>query len=154
MKLLLDTHAFLWLIAGDASLSRKARDSIEAVDNEPLLSAASLWEKAIKVSLGKLTLNFKEPFSEAIGGQLRENGITVLPLALTHIGQVAVMPFHHRAPFDGKLGSWHHHRAPRVDPRPDRRSVLAPRFGERLAPAAPYVHRPLPEAVFSTVPAN
>jgi PIN domain nuclease of toxin-antitoxin system len=42
VKLLLDTHAFLWLIAGDASLSRKARDIIEAVDNEPLLSAASL----------------------------------------------------------------------------------------------------------------
>jgi hypothetical protein len=55
---------------------------------------------AIKVSLGKLTLNFEEPFSEAIGGQLRENGITVLPLALTHIGQVAAMPFHHRDPFD------------------------------------------------------
>lgn len=100
MKLLLDTHTFLWLIAGDASLSRKARDIIEAVDNEPLLSAASLWEMAIKVSLGKLTLNFEEPFSEAIGGQLRENGITVLPLALTHIGQVAVMPFHHRDPFE------------------------------------------------------
>jgi PIN domain nuclease of toxin-antitoxin system len=55
---------------------------------------------AIKVSLGKLTLNFEEPFSEAIGGQLRENGVTVLPLDITHIGQVAVMPFHHRDPFD------------------------------------------------------
>ena len=100
MRILLDTHAFLWLIAGDASLSPKARDIIEAADNEPLLSAASLWEMAIKVSLGKLTLNFEEPFSEAIGGQLRENGVTVLPLDITHIGQVAVMPFHHRDPFD------------------------------------------------------
>jgi PIN domain nuclease of toxin-antitoxin system len=86
VKILLDTHAFLWLIAGDASLSPKARDIMEAADNEPLLSAASLWEMAIKVSLGKLTLNFEEPFSEAIGGQLRENGVTVLPLDITHIG--------------------------------------------------------------------
>ena len=100
MRILLDTHAFLWLIAGDASLSPKARDIIEAADNEPLLSAASLWEMAIKVSLGKLTLNFEEPFAEAIGGQLRKNGVTVLPLDITHIGQVAVMPFHHRDPFD------------------------------------------------------
>ena len=100
MKVLLDTHAFLWLIAGDASLSPRARDIIEAADNEPLLSAASLWEMAIKVSLGKLTLNFGEPFAEAIGGQLRENGVTVLPLNITHIGRVAVMPFHHRDPFD------------------------------------------------------
>jgi len=79
VKILLDTHAFLWLIAGDASLSPKARDIIEAADNEPLLSAASLWEMAIKVSLGKLTLNFEEPFSEAIGGQLRLKGRQQIP---------------------------------------------------------------------------
>ena len=71
MRILLDTHTFLWLIAGDTNLSPTARQAIEAPNNDSLLSAASLWEMAIKVSLGKLTLNFEEPFAEAIGGQLR-----------------------------------------------------------------------------------
>jgi PIN domain nuclease of toxin-antitoxin system len=100
VKLLLDTHTFLWLIAGDAALSPTAREVIEKPNNEPLLSMASLWEMAIKVSLGKLTLSFEEPFAEAIGGQLRENGMTVLPIDITHVSQVASMPFHHRDPFD------------------------------------------------------
>ena len=80
MRILLDTHTFLWLIAGDANLSPTAREAVEAPSNDSLLSAASLWEMAIKVSLGKLTLNFEEPFAEAIGGQLRENGVTLLPI--------------------------------------------------------------------------
>jgi len=100
VKILLDTHAFLWLIAGDANLSPMAREAIETQDNESLLSVASLWEMAIKVSLGKLTLSFDEPFAEAIGGLLLENGIGVLPIDIIHVGQVAVMPFHHRDPFD------------------------------------------------------
>jgi PIN domain nuclease of toxin-antitoxin system len=100
VRILLDTHTFLWLIAGDANLSPTARQTIEAPNNDPLLSKVSLWEMAIKVSLGKLTLNFEEPFAEAIGGQLRENGVTLLPIDVAHIGQVAVMPFHHRDPFD------------------------------------------------------
>jgi PIN domain nuclease of toxin-antitoxin system len=100
VKLLLDTHAFLWLIAGDTSLSLKAREAIEAPESQPFLSMASLWEMAIKISLGKLTLNFEEPFAEAIDAQMRANGVTLLPLALAHVGQVAVLPFHHRDPFD------------------------------------------------------
>ena len=100
MKLLLDTHTFLWLIAGDPNLSPSARQAIENPANESVLSVASLWEMAIKVSLGKLTLDFALPFAEAIGGQLRDNGISVLPLELAHVGQVAVMSFHHRDPFD------------------------------------------------------
>jgi PIN domain nuclease of toxin-antitoxin system len=55
VKLLLDTHTFLWLIAGDPNLSLGARQAIEDPENEPLLSIASLWEMAMKVSLGKLT---------------------------------------------------------------------------------------------------
>lgn len=100
MKLLLDTHAFLWLIAGDTSLSPRARETIENPDSEPLLSVASLWEMAIKVSLGKLFLNFDLPFADAIGGQLRNNGTGLLPLDIAHVGRVAVLPFHHRDPFD------------------------------------------------------
>lgn len=55
MRLLLDTHTFLWLIAGDPNLSPSARQAVENPQNEPILSVASLWEMAIKVSLGKLT---------------------------------------------------------------------------------------------------
>jgi PIN domain nuclease of toxin-antitoxin system len=56
MKLLLDTHTFLWFIMGSSKLSKKARELMEDVNNERLLSIASLWEMAIKASLGKLTL--------------------------------------------------------------------------------------------------
>jgi PIN domain nuclease of toxin-antitoxin system len=57
VNLLLDTHAFLWFIAGNSSLSRKARAGIEDENNRVLLSVASLWEIAIKVSLGKIKLS-------------------------------------------------------------------------------------------------
>ena len=57
MRLLLDTHTFLWFIGGDAKLSGYARQSIETAENERLLSVASLWEMAIKASIGRLRLN-------------------------------------------------------------------------------------------------
>jgi PIN domain nuclease of toxin-antitoxin system len=57
MKLLLDTHAFVWFVMGSANLSGNARALIEDPSPESLLSVASLWEMAIKVSLGKLTLS-------------------------------------------------------------------------------------------------
>jgi PIN domain nuclease of toxin-antitoxin system len=59
-----------------------------------LLSAASPWEMAIKASIGKLKL--PKPFSTFIKGQLRKNGIRILPVKLTHTSQVASLPFHHR----------------------------------------------------------
>ncbi len=55
MNLLLDTHTFLWFIAGDSSLSQSARSAIEDLNNNRYLSMASLWEIAIKVSIDKLT---------------------------------------------------------------------------------------------------
>ena len=64
MKALLDTHSFLWFIAGSGRLSRKAQDVILDLDNELILSMASLWEMAIKTSLGKL--EFTHPFNEFI----------------------------------------------------------------------------------------
>ena len=56
MRLLLDTHSFLWFISGSTNLSPTARTLIEDASNQPLLSVASLWEMAIKLSLGKLSL--------------------------------------------------------------------------------------------------
>ncbi len=98
MRLLLDTHSFLWFIAGDEQLSAVAREIIADMDNEVLLSVASLWEIAIKVSLGKLTLG--KPFEELIPEQLVLNNIDVLPIGLDDLSLVATLPLHHRDPFD------------------------------------------------------
>lgn len=98
MNILLDTHAFLWFIAGSDELSDKAREHIEDENNRVFLSAASLWEMAIKVSLGKLTLS--EPFETLIPEQLALNGVEILGITVAHTTQVANLPFHHRDPFD------------------------------------------------------
>ena len=98
MNILLDTHAFLWFIAGSNELSDKARELIEDENNRVFLSAASLWEMAIKVSLEKLTLS--ESFETLIPEQLALNGVEILGITVAHTTQVANLPFHHRDPFD------------------------------------------------------
>ena len=98
MRILLDTQAFLWFITDDPKLSAFARSLIESADNERLLSIASLWEIAIKMSLGKLDL--EKPFEELFPHQLELNDIEVLAIEIAHLKKVAVMPFHHRDPFD------------------------------------------------------
>ena len=101
MKLLLDTHSFLWFIGGSDRLSSIARSFIEDPGNQPLLSMASLWEMAIKVSIGRLKLSV--PFEELIPEQMDLNGIDVLDIRTEHVAQVVHMPFHHRDPFDRLL---------------------------------------------------
>ena len=98
MNLLLDTHTFLWFIAGDSSLSKAARSAIEDLNNNLYLSVASVWEIAIKVSIDKLELS--EPFETFIPEQLAENGIELLDISVEHAAQIVSMPFHHRDPFD------------------------------------------------------
>ena len=100
MKLLLDTHAFLWFNAGDSRLSRKARGAMESDDAELLLSAASVWEMAIKASLGRLTLPM--PVAEYVAGKM-EDGFRMLPVEWDHAAAVQAMPFHHHDPFDRLL---------------------------------------------------
>jgi PIN domain nuclease of toxin-antitoxin system len=101
MKLLLDTHCFLWFIVGNDRLSISARSAIENPDNQSLLSIASLWEIAIKSSLGKLTL--AQPIEILIPQQLAVNGIDLLDINLQHTAIVSRLPFHHRDPFDRLL---------------------------------------------------
>ena len=98
MNLLLDTHTFLWFIAGDSRLSQPARSAIEDVNNNRYVSMASLWEIAIKVSVDKLKLS--EPFEVLIPEQLAENRIEPLNISVDHTALIASMPFHHRDPFD------------------------------------------------------
>jgi len=104
MRLLLDTHTFLWFVSDDPQLTSRARAAIEDPANERLLSAASHWEMAIKMSLGKLTL--ADPFHVFIPRELASNLIDVLPIDLRHSTQVATLPFpanNHRDPFDRLL---------------------------------------------------
>jgi PIN domain nuclease of toxin-antitoxin system len=98
MNLLLDTHTFLWFINDDEALSPVAKTLIEVGDNDVFLSIASLWEMAIKVSLGKLSV--PAPFAEFMSDQVRENNIQSPGITPEHTGVVATLPFHHRDPFD------------------------------------------------------
>lgn len=97
MTLLLDTQAFLWFAAGSPRLSRRARHAIEADDAEVVLSAASVWEMAIKARLGRLTL----PTSvHTYVDEKRRGGVVMLPVEWMHTAAVESLPFHHRDPFD------------------------------------------------------
>ena len=98
MRLLLDTNSFLWFINGSDRLSVNAQDLIADLNNQLVLSSASLWEIAIKVSIGKLELLL--PYNQLIPEQLEENDINVLPIELSHLTKVIGLPFHHRDPFD------------------------------------------------------
>ena len=94
---LLDTHTLIWYINGDVELSQKGKLAIEAENATNFVSIASLWEMAIKVSLGKLELTM--PFDQ-IEKQVAENGFEILPITLRDIFTVSSLPFHHRDPFD------------------------------------------------------
>ena len=98
MKLLLDTHTLLWFIAGSPNLSATARNLIEDAANEKYVSIASLWETAIKISTGKMTLS--APFDILFPHQLQINGFELLPIKINHTSAIINLPFHHRDPFD------------------------------------------------------
>ncbi len=101
MKLLLDTHAFLWFVGGHPKMSRSARALIEDTNNQSLVSVASLWEMAIKLSLRKLDL--EQPFDPFIPQQLARNGFGLLQIGVKHIAELISLPFHHRDPFNRLL---------------------------------------------------
>lgn len=103
MKLLLDTHTFLWFIGGDERLSPTARTLIEDLSNDVYLSVASLWEMAIKISLGRLRL--AQPFETFIPHQLSLNRIGLLGITISHVAKVATLPFHHRESLRSSSGS-------------------------------------------------
>jgi PIN domain nuclease of toxin-antitoxin system len=101
MTILLDTHTFLWFVAGEERLPAVVRVAIETPQNRVLLSIASLWEMAIKISLGRLHL--EQPFDEFIRTQLDINSIELLPITVAHLSELVALPFHHRDPFDRLL---------------------------------------------------
>lgn len=101
MKLLLDTHAFLWWITGSDRISHRARDAISDNTNEVYFSAASGWELAIKAGLGRVVL--PDDLEEFVAEQLVANGFDVLPIHLRHALGVRGLPDLHRDPFDRML---------------------------------------------------
>jgi PIN domain nuclease of toxin-antitoxin system len=100
VRLLLDTHALLWFQAGDRRLSQTARRAIEADDAELLVSAATVWEMAIKASLGRLRLS--DPVEVYITKKIAQ-GYRMLPVSWAHAAKVETLPWHHRDPFDRLL---------------------------------------------------
>jgi PIN domain nuclease of toxin-antitoxin system len=101
MKVLLDTHAFLWSISGDDRFSKTAEETFLNPDIELLFSAASFWEIYIKMSLGKLSL--RRGWLNTIQKEMKINAIQWLPVAMQHCAELINLPFHHRDPFDRML---------------------------------------------------
>ena len=101
LNLLLDTHAFLWWIAGDEALSMRARSAIEDADNTVFVSAASAWEIATKYRIGKL------PGAAAIvtdmAAVLTAQGFVRLPISFEHGQAAGALPGPHKDPFDRML---------------------------------------------------
>ncbi|MCL5044218.1 MAG: type II toxin-antitoxin system VapC family toxin [Deltaproteobacteria bacterium] len=102
MKVLLDTHAFLWWIADDPQLSPRARRILGASANEVYFSAASGWEIAIKARLGRLSVAGADVES-FVAQQVAANGFQVLPINLAHALKTYSLPDHHKDPFDRLL---------------------------------------------------
>ena len=101
MRLLLDTHAVLWFAAGDPALPASVRDRLTDPANEIRVSHATVWELAIKISLGKLRLD--RELSVWLDRYVEGNGFAYLPIAREHAAGVAALPHHHGDPFDRLL---------------------------------------------------
>ncbi len=100
MKYLLDTHALIWFLNGDADLSIDARKAIESNEAVNYVSIASLWEISIKLSLNRLILKTS---LENLVERIRDNNFLFLPISIEDTMIIAGLPFHHRDPFDRLL---------------------------------------------------
>lgn len=98
MRVLLDTHTFIWWAYNDPSLTQTVKDIIADKNNDVFFSAASSWELAIKVSRGKLILTL--PVNALVTSQVFQHQFKPLPVTQDHTYQVEAMPFHHNDPFD------------------------------------------------------
>lgn len=101
MRLLVDTHAFLWAVLEDRKLSANARAKWLDPATELFISPASLWEIAIKTGLGKLSIS--QPIDRFFDVELVANDLTLLAIGPHHAARVATLPHHHGDPFDRML---------------------------------------------------
>lgn len=101
MKLLLDTHTFIWWDSDPLKLSPQVLSMCQSRENILLLSVASVWEMQIKLQFGRLKLNL--PLSELVAEQQQTNKIIILDVKLEHILALEKLPPHHKDPFDRLL---------------------------------------------------
>jgi PIN domain nuclease of toxin-antitoxin system len=101
MKLLLDTHAFIWWDSEPDKLSLKAMAACKNAANVIVVSVASIWEMQIKIQLGNLTMRM--PLADVIQEQQQKNDLQILPVSLQHALAVDQLPFYHKDPFDRML---------------------------------------------------
>jgi PIN domain nuclease of toxin-antitoxin system len=101
MKLLLDTHTFIWWANEPEKLSPKALAACQNDSNTLLLSVVSVWEMQIKMQLGKLKIS--RPIEELIKTQQQTNGLQILSVELAHVLSLSNLPSHHKDPFDRLL---------------------------------------------------
>lgn len=101
MRLLLDTHVFLWAIADPSRLSNRVRRWLEDADNEAWVSIATVWEIAIKTGLGRLRL--PSDLGGFLARQLASSNFRLLPIGLEHAVAIRDLPLHHLDPFDRLL---------------------------------------------------
>lgn len=97
MNLLLDTHVLIWFLNGDSNLPQRVRREIEDRNNTKIVSIASVWEIAIKISLDKF--RFQKGFENFLE-MLEDNGFVLLPISFEHTIIVSTLEFIHRDPFD------------------------------------------------------
>jgi PIN domain nuclease of toxin-antitoxin system len=100
MDILLDTHSLIWFLNGDEKISDKAKSLIEDSSNSKIVSIASIWEIAIKVSLDKF--RFPKGFKHFLD-MVEDNGFEVLPITFEHALELSTLEFIHRDPFDRLL---------------------------------------------------
>ena len=97
MRLVLDTHILIWLLEGDPQLSESKRNILSDPANEIFVSVASLWEIAIKFSIGKLALS--KSLNDIVE-EIDSSSSRFLTVGPQHAVAVSALPFHHRDPFD------------------------------------------------------
>jgi len=98
VKLLLDTHILLWWVGGDRKLPKSLREIITSPENDVCVSAATFWEIAIKLRLGRIDIDLEE-LRAAVGA----DGFVELPVQIAHTLRLSALPEHHRDPFDRLL---------------------------------------------------
>jgi PIN domain nuclease of toxin-antitoxin system len=101
MKLLLDTHSFIWWSDEPENLSERVLDVCQNIENSLILSMVSICEMQIKIQIGKMKLT--HPLSYLIDNQQNINNLQILPITLGHIYMLDNLPMHHRDPFDRLL---------------------------------------------------
>jgi PIN domain nuclease of toxin-antitoxin system len=101
MRLLLDTHTLLWFVEGSSQLPARTRNLLFEEQDDVFVSTASIWEIAIKTSVGKL--RFAADIGPFFKTEMARNAFLSLPIAHEHAARVATLPLHHRDPFDRLL---------------------------------------------------